>query len=93
MVYICRVRLGPPRKDQSAITNLAEILEPPPITNGSALQSSSFRSYDRFRQGVGMSAVLAPPKHTAAGPYLGYALQPVRLCHHLLHCDPDYMSP
>lgn len=36
-----------------------------------------------------MSAVLAPPKHTAAGPYLGYALQPVRLCHHLLHCDPD----
>ncbi len=36
-----------------------------------------------------MSVALALPKHTAAGPYLGYALQPVRLCHHLLHSDPD----
>jgi hypothetical protein len=31
--------------------------------------------------------ITAPAKHTAAGQYLGYALQPVRLCYHLLTCD------
>lgn len=38
-----------------------------------------------------MSTVVAtakPPKNTAAGQYLGYALQPVRLCSHLLR-SPD----
>lgn len=33
-----------------------------------------------------MNAVTTIKKHTAAGPYLGYALQPVRLCYHLLTC-------
>lgn len=28
-------------------------------------------------------------KHSAAGPYLGFALQPVRLCYHLLSGPPD----
>lgn len=28
-------------------------------------------------------------KHAAAGPYLGFALQPVRLCYHLLSGPPD----
>jgi len=28
------------------------------------------------------------PKHVAPGQYLGYALQPVRLCFHLLTCPP-----
>jgi hypothetical protein len=32
-------------------------------------------------------AITAPAKHTAAGQYLGYALQPVRLCYHLLTCE------
>src|SRR5690606_2147356 len=31
-----------------------------------------------------MNAVSSITKHTAAGQYLGYALQPVRLCYHLL---------
>ena len=31
--------------------------------------------------------ITAPAKHTAAGQYLGYALQPVRLCYHLLTCE------
>ena len=35
-----------------------------------------------------MSAVTALARHTAPGPYLGYALQPVRLCYHLLSCPP-----
>lgn len=30
-------------------------------------------------------------KHSAAGPYLGFALQPVRLCYYLL-CSPDDSS-
>jgi hypothetical protein len=30
-------------------------------------------------------------KHSAAGPYLGFALQPVRLCYYLL-CSPDDAS-
>jgi len=28
-------------------------------------------------------------KHSAPGPYLGFALQPVRLCYHLLSAPPD----
>lgn len=28
-------------------------------------------------------------KHAAAGPYLGFALQPVRMCYHLLSCPRD----
>jgi hypothetical protein len=28
------------------------------------------------------------PKHAAPGQYLGFALQPVRLCYHLLTCPP-----
>lgn len=28
-------------------------------------------------------------KHSAPGPYLGFALQPVRLCYHLLTAPPD----
>ena len=35
-----------------------------------------------------MSAAAALAKHTAPGQYLGYALQPVRLCYHLLSCPP-----
>jgi hypothetical protein len=31
--------------------------------------------------------ITAPAKHTAPGQYLGYALQPVRLCYHLLTCE------
>src|SRR5690349_9122610 len=40
-----------------------------------------------------MSDVVATkPKNTAApGPYMGFALQPVRLCHHLLR-EPDSSS-
>ena len=34
-----------------------------------------------------MSATAVLAKHTAAGQYLGFALQPVRLCLHLLTCD------
>src|SRR6185312_349079 len=34
-----------------------------------------------------MSVALAPAKHAAPGQYLGYALQPVRLCYHLLSCQ------
>lgn len=30
-----------------------------------------------------------PVKHSAAGPYLGFALQPVRLCYHLLRSPSD----
>jgi hypothetical protein len=33
-----------------------------------------------------MNIPLKPSKYSAPGQYLGYALQPVRLCHHLLHC-------
>lgn len=40
-----------------------------------------------------MSVTTAPVKHTAAGQYLGYAIQPVRLCYHLLTCeDGAYVS-
>jgi hypothetical protein len=35
-----------------------------------------------------MNITFPPVKHTAQGPYLGFALQPVRLCTHLLQC-PD----
>jgi hypothetical protein len=35
-----------------------------------------------------MNITLPTIKHTAQGPYLGFALQPVRLCTHLLKC-PD----
>lgn len=34
------------------------------------------------------SALALSTKHSAAGPYLGFALQPVRLCYYLL-CSPD----
>lgn len=34
-----------------------------------------------------MNVAVKPPKHTAAGQYLGFALQPVRLCFHLLTCE------
>jgi hypothetical protein len=33
-----------------------------------------------------MSTRAALARHTAPGQYLGYALQPVRLCYHLLSC-------
>jgi hypothetical protein len=33
-----------------------------------------------------MNVVLKAVKHAAPGPYLGFALQPVRLCYHLLTC-------
>lgn len=37
-----------------------------------------------------MSAVSPPKvKHAAAGPYLGFALQPVRLCYYLLSSPPE----
>lgn len=40
-----------------------------------------------------MSVTTAPAKHTAPGQYLGFALQPVRLCHYLLTCkDGAYVS-
>ncbi|RXS97583.1 ABC-three component system protein [Silvibacterium dinghuense] len=32
------------------------------------------------------AVVLKRPKHTAPGQYLGFAIQPVRLCYHLLTC-------
>lgn len=35
-----------------------------------------------------MNIPLKPSKYSAPGQYLGYALQPVRLCHHLLDCPP-----
>lgn len=35
-----------------------------------------------------MSATAELAKHTVPGQYLGYALQPVRLCYHLLSCPP-----
>jgi hypothetical protein len=34
-----------------------------------------------------MNITLSTVKHTAQGPYLGFALQPVRLCTHLLKCS------
>src|SRR5271166_840674 len=33
-----------------------------------------------------MSVAILAAKHTAPGQYLGFALQPVRLCYHLLTC-------
>ena len=33
-----------------------------------------------------MNIVTQPAKHSAPGPYLGFSLQPVRLCYHLLTC-------
>jgi hypothetical protein len=33
-----------------------------------------------------MNIPLRGSKHSAPGQYLGYALQPLRLCYHLLHC-------
>jgi hypothetical protein len=33
-----------------------------------------------------MNIPVKPSKYSAAGQYLGYALQPVRLCYHLLDC-------
>lgn len=38
-----------------------------------------------------MNALTQTAKHSAAGQYLGYALQPVRLCFHLMTC-PDGAS-
>lgn len=35
-----------------------------------------------------MNVAVKPPKHVAPGQYLGFALQPVRLCFHLLTCEP-----
>ena len=34
-----------------------------------------------------MSVAVKPSKHSAPGQYLGFALQPVRLCYHLLTCE------
>ena len=36
-----------------------------------------------------MNVVAKAVKHAAPGPYLGFALQPVRLCYHLLTCPKD----
>jgi len=36
--------------------------------------------------GFGMNVAVKATKHAAPGPYLGFALQPVRLCFHLLTC-------
>ena len=36
-----------------------------------------------------MASTSIKAKGSAAGQYLGYALQPVRLCYHLLSCDPN----
>ena len=33
-----------------------------------------------------MNVAVKAVKHAAPGPYLGFALQPVRLCYHLLTC-------
>lgn len=33
-----------------------------------------------------MNVALKPVKHSAQGPYLGFGLQPVRMCRHLLLC-------
>src|SRR5665213_3253167 len=33
-----------------------------------------------------MNIPLKPSRYSAPGQYLGYALQPVRLCYHLLDC-------
>ena len=35
-----------------------------------------------------MNVAVTALKHAAPGPYLGFALQPVRLCFHLLTCPP-----
>ena len=35
-----------------------------------------------------MNVAVKLPKHAAPGQYLGFALQPVRLCYHLLSCEP-----
>jgi hypothetical protein len=35
-----------------------------------------------------MNVVITSVRHAAPGPYLGFALQPVRLCYHLLTCPP-----
>ncbi|MHC2289000.1 ABC-three component system protein [Bradyrhizobium barranii] len=35
-----------------------------------------------------MNIPLKASKYSAPGQYLGYALQPLRLCYHLLHCPP-----
>ncbi|UFZ03483.1 hypothetical protein LQG66_30355 [Bradyrhizobium ontarionense] len=34
-----------------------------------------------------MDVALKPVKHSAQGPYLGFGLQPVRMCRHLLRCQ------
>jgi hypothetical protein len=36
-----------------------------------------------------MNVVVKPVKHAAPGPYLGFALQSVRLCYHLLTCPKE----
>ena len=33
-----------------------------------------------------MNVAVKAARHAAPGPYLGFALQPVRLCYHLLTC-------
>lgn len=35
-----------------------------------------------------MNVAVKPLRHAAPGQYLGFALQPVRLCFHLLTCEP-----
>lgn len=40
-------------------------------------------------RGAGRARMTGPVKHSAAGPYLGFALQPVRLCYHLLSSPLD----
>ena len=52
------------------------------------IPSYSVRIRDAFpRALITVSAPSPSPKSTAPGQYLGYALQPVRLCYHLLSCQ------
>ena len=44
------------------------------------------RSSDNLQTGDGMNVAVKAAKHAAPGPYLGFALQPVRLCYRLLTC-------
>jgi hypothetical protein len=37
---------------------------------------------------LAMNIPLKTSKYSAPGQYLGYALQPLRLCYHLLDCPP-----
>lgn len=42
-----------------------------------------------YSSGLGTARMTALVKHSAPGPYLGFALQPVRLCYYLLSSPPD----